>query len=395
MVKEYCMNKKNYFKKSVFCYFNILFFCLILLLAISMSGYSAPILIFPLEKSGMAADEINFLWNSANQNTQFLLEISKDTEFNPLVYRKETYLLDDNIKDNIVVFSAGRYFWRVGEKNNGNIEYSNISFFEIAEKKNEPVIIEKEIEKLVYIDPVVIEKEIEKIVYVKNDIDTETQKKLVKSEELNHKLKIELEDKTNVIAALNKRYNELLNIQQKNEDYKTKNDELEKQIQQLKLDVSKITRDYNNFIAASTNKDKELILLKEENKKYANKIDELEKQYSFSNLKYGELLSESDKYRTIINNLRETIKALRSQLSEMQFEKINKSVKSSDFYRALKDIDKIKNIDTDNDELYYNSAVIYYKLKDYNKALDEINKALSINPENSENQKLKTLIQKK
>ncbi|MBP7653633.1 hypothetical protein KA977_09440 [Candidatus Dependentiae bacterium] len=491
--------------------FNLLFVFFMLLFLNIAAAYTAPVLIFPVEKIAMTAAEINFIWNSDNQNTQYILEVSKDTEFNPLVYRKETYLLDDQIEENIVLFSAGRYFWRVGEKKNTGIDFSDSSFFEILEKIIEPVIVEKKIETLVYTDTVVIENEVEKIVYVKNDMDTKIQEQLVKSEEINDKLKVELEDMTNVIEILNKKYNVIIdeksklekqledekqtsaaekrknislveenkiletdlkkmflmktelenklqnelqlnaiekqkniilatenqtitnkfeNIVEKNailekqisdfqienqnmekeivninqqlkiqysivDEYKNKNSDLENQIQQLKLDISKVTLEYNNFIAASNNKDKEMLLLKEENAEYANKLAELEKQYAFSNLKYGELLSDADKYRPTIEKLEKTIQLLRTQLSEMQFEKISKSVNASDFNNALKDIEKLKSIDADNDALYYNAAVINYKLKDYNKALVEINEALKINPASRENQKLKSRIQLK
>jgi len=91
------MGKEFYMKKTKNCNktFNLLFVFFMLLFLNIAAAYTAPVLIFPVEKIAMTAAEINFIWNSDNQNTQYILEVSKDTEFNPLVYRKETYLLDD------------------------------------------------------------------------------------------------------------------------------------------------------------------------------------------------------------------------------------------------------------------------------------------------------------
>ncbi|HON55436.1 MAG TPA: hypothetical protein PLJ38_00290 [bacterium] len=318
------MNRKKHLNKLLY----ILFFCGQLLLSDLNASYSAPILIFPLEKKKITFDAVTFIWNSENHQSLFIIEVSKNTKFNPLVYRKETYLFDDNPIENFIEFSSGRYYWRVGEKQDKNISYSNVSYFEIGEKKIDPIKIETE-------------KEVEKNSYIYNTAELE--QKLHAAEKENKKISDELQKMINLYDMINK------NHTLKSNDYKSKlkdneikfNEYTEKlkksnfMIQNLtalnektNTEIEELKKDYSNALSKYETKKTELErklyetqkLLNEEigkrehfadisqslygkNEKMQSEIDKLQKQLSVYSSLNRHFAEKENEFKTINNEL--------------------------------------------------------------------------------------------
>lgn len=92
--------------------------------------FSAPQLLTPDNHLNLSTYNIGFLWQSSdNKKTkkEFIIEIAKNKEFNPLTYYKKTYKMEDE-----VFLMPGKYYWRIGERDKSLIEYSVVYDFTIT-----------------------------------------------------------------------------------------------------------------------------------------------------------------------------------------------------------------------------------------------------------------------
>lgn len=74
----------------------------------------------------------------------------------------------------------------------------------------------------------------------------------------------------------------------------------------------------------------------------------------------------------------------RQTLVENQIQMSVASVRRGNFKQALKDIDKARDLDRNNPEIYFVYGIIYYALNDYDKAEENYKRALRLNSEYSE-----------
>ena len=291
------MNRKKHLNKLLY----ILFFCGQLLLSDLNASYSAPILIFPLEKKKITFDAVTFIWNSENHQSLFIIEVSKNTKFNPLVYRKETYLFDDNPIENFIEFSSGRYYWRVGEKQDKNISYSNVSYFEIGEKKIDPIKIETE-------------KEVEKNSYIYNTAELE--QKLHAAEKENKKISDELQKMINLYDMINK------NHTLKSNDYKSKLKDNEIKFNEYTEKLKKSNFMIQNLTALNEKTNTEIEELKKDYSnalsKYETKKTELERKLYETQKLLNEEIGKREHFADISQSLYGKNEKMQSEIDKLQ-----------------------------------------------------------------------------